>query len=82
MERIWSKINTRSNFVSLLDKFKSVLQAKNILKKFNRIDIYNEFVDYYQKILEDMNKNGLSESARFTTFINVDAIVSLSEQNG
>ena len=83
---LWKEFEAKSTpetiFVSLLDKFKSVLQAKEYSKKFNRIDIYNEFVDYYQKILEDMNKNGLSESARFTTFINVDAIVSLNEQNG
>lgn len=40
-------------FVCILDKFQSVLQAKEYSEKYQRKEIFDEFRDWYLKILEE-----------------------------
>lgn len=65
---LWKEFEAKQTneaiFVSLLDKFQSVLQAKEYSEKYNRIDVYDEFLNYYLQILEGMNKKELPEFAR------------------
>ena len=54
-------------FVSLLDKYQSVLQAREYSKRYNRIEIYEEFAIYYEQIFKKIAKEELPESARLLT---------------
>jgi len=51
-------------FVMLLDKFQSVLQAREYAEKYNRIEVYDEFANYYIGLLEKKSQEKLPESAK------------------
>ena len=54
-------------FVALLDKFQSVLQAKEYAKKYDRPEVYEEFANYYKGILEKRAQIKLPDFAKLLT---------------
>lgn len=65
---LWKEFEQRKTkeaiFVSLLDKFQSVLQAEEYSKKYNRPEIFQEFNDYYLQVLKDRNIDDASKAVK------------------
>ena len=56
---LWQEFENQSSneaiFVFLIDKFQSVLQAKEYSKNYNTPKVAEEFINYYNNILNSRN---------------------------
>lgn len=66
--KLWKEFEAEQTdeaiFVVLLDKFQSVLQAKEYAERYDRIEVFEEFANYYAQILKRKEEKTLPESAK------------------